>query len=153
MSNPTHIGELATAVVQAARLRREMPREQRLELGAATLLAFLIHAHGDDAEAVLLAASEAYVHTRTRSFAVAQVALSGLEDVAGLCERYESIPPGPQRNLLILLKDSMRKTNTLLEYEQSPIRSERETLPPFEVRCDCDRSGINGTHEDHCATV
>ena len=133
MSNPMHIGDLAAAVVQAARLRREQPREQRLELGAATLLAFLIHAHGDDAEAVLLEASEQYVHTHTRAFRVAQQSLAGLEAVATVCE---AVHTHSSRDVLAAVLVALDTAHRRIEYEQRATVSfgKRETLPPCEDR-------------------
>lgn len=54
MSNtPQTIGDVAAEVLRHALQRAEMPRESRVKAGAAMLLAFVIRAHGDDAEDIV----------------------------------------------------------------------------------------------------
>jgi len=132
MSTPTPIGELVAAVVRAAGLRREQPREQRLRLGAATLLALLVHVHGDEAEDVLLAASEAYVGTRTHAHRAASIALDALAEVGRAldddCDATRIALYNPRATVA-----AIRRTLHAASLELQP-RDERITLPPHEER-------------------
>jgi hypothetical protein len=132
MSTPTPIGELVAAVVRAAGMRREAPREQRLQLGAATLLAFLVHVHGDEAEDILLAASEAYVSRRTNAHHIASIGLDALAEVGRAldndCDATRVALYNPRSTIA-----DIRKTLDVAAWLLQP-REQRDTLPPYEER-------------------
>lgn len=124
MNSPSRIGALAQDVLRHASLREGLTRDQRLQLGAATLLAFVQQAHEGDSLAVLQYAAE-LAGDRARD--TADMALNALAEVGALldadCDETQVALYNPRATVAAIRK--------VLEQAHDALRP---TLPPYEVR-------------------
>lgn len=121
MTSPSRIGGLAQDVLRHASLREGLTREQRLQLGAATLLAFVQQAHDSDALAVLQYAAE-LAGDRTRD--TADAALNALADIGAVVDLIDEGHPQEITNAFAIIRQTLLTTLSGL----------RPTLPPYEER-------------------
>jgi hypothetical protein len=124
MIPPSRIGELSNDLFRQNALREGLPREQRVFLGAATLLAFVLQLHGDDAREVL---AEAAILAGDHAHATAEHALNALAEVGALldadCDETRVALYNP-RATVAAIRETLEKAADGL----------RPTWPPYEAR-------------------
>jgi hypothetical protein len=128
MIPPSRIGELSNDLLRQAALREGLPRAQRVQLGAATLLAFVLQLHESDAREVL---AEAAILAGDHAHATAEHALNALAEVGALldtdCDETRVALYNP-RATVSAIRDVLDKAADGL----------RPTWPPYEERAEHD---------------